>query len=251
VEHYKEECRQARGLGWLDELRGDLLYAFRRLGRNRAFAAVAIITLTVGIGANTTMFALVNSVMFKTLPVEKPEQLQAVYWTLRQGGPQFSRNTSGSSTRDGTLRVAEMFSYPHFLWLREQLPQAIDLFAFSERDRLTVEINDDAELAQGIGTSWDYFRALGVPAYLGRTFLPEDDDSAALTPVAILSHQFWMRSFVGDRGVLGKGAESRGGQGHRYRRASARLSQTQPWRVDRCHHDFASVGRPVQAKRSG
>lgn len=204
VERYKEECRQARGLRWFDEFRGDLLYAVRGLGRNRVFAAIAIITLTLGIGANTTIFALVNSVMFKTVPVDEPEQLQAVYWTIQYGRPQFQRSSSGSSTRDGTLRVADMFAYPHFLRLREKLPRAVDLFGFSERDRLSVELRGHAQLARAIGTSWNYFRALGVSPYLGRTFLPEDEDPAALTPVAILSHQFWTRSFGGDRGVLGK-----------------------------------------------
>ncbi len=204
AEHHKEECRRARKLHWFDELRGDLSYAFRGLGRNRAFATVAILTLTLGIGANTTIFALVNSVMFKMLPVEKAEQLQAVYWTLQVGRPQFQRSSSGSSTREGTLRVADMFSYPHFLALRRQLPQGIDLFAFSGRDRLTVEVNGHAELAQGVGTSWNYFRALGLPAYIGRTFLPEDEDLGALSPPAVLSHQFWTSRFGADRGILGK-----------------------------------------------
>jgi hypothetical protein len=204
VEHYKEECRQARGLRWLDELRGDLLYALRGLKRNRVFAAVAILTLTLGIGANTTIFALVNSVMFKTLPVERPEELHAVYWTQERDRPQFPTNSSGASTREGSLRVSDMFAYPHFTQLRSQLPRGVDLFAFSERDRLTVEVDGHAVLAQAVGTSWNYFRALGVPAYLGRTFLPEDEARTALTPAAVLNHDFWMRSFGGDRGILGK-----------------------------------------------
>jgi hypothetical protein len=204
VEHYKEECRRTRGLHWFDELKGDLSYAFRGLARNPAFSCVAILTLTLGIGANTTIFALVNSVMFKMLPVNKPEQLQAVYWTIQQSRPQFAHSSSGSSTRDGTLRVADMFSYPHFAQLRRALPHGVDLFGFSERDRLTVEVNGHAQLAQAIGISWNYFRALGLSAYIGRTFLPEDEDRSALTPVAVLSHQFWTSRFGGDRSILGK-----------------------------------------------
>jgi predicted permease len=204
IEHYKEECRQARGLRWFDELKGDLSYALRGLRRNPVFAAVAILTLSLGIGANATIFALVNSVMFKTLPVEKPEQLQAIYWMLPEGRPEFASNASGASTRDGALRVADMFAYPSFVRLREQLSRGIDLFAFSERDRVTVEINGQAQLAHAVGTSWNYFRGLGISAYAGRTFQPDDEDPAALTPVAVLSHQFWMHSFGGDRSILGK-----------------------------------------------
>lgn len=97
-----------------------------------------------------------------------------------------------------------MFAYPHFTSLREQLPRAVDLFAHTDRRRVTVEVSGHAQLALGIATSWNYFRALGVPAYLGRTFLPEDEDPDALAPVAVLSHHYWARAFAGDQAVLGQ-----------------------------------------------
>ncbi len=204
AEHYKEDCRQARGLRLLDEIRLDLLYALRGLGRNRVFAVVAIATLTLGIGANASIFALVNAVLMKTLPVDGPEQLQAVYWTLPQGRPTFHRNSSGSSSREGTLRVADMFAYPHFEKLRASLGARADLFAHTDAGRLNVTIHGQAQLARGLATSWNYFRALRVAPYMGRTFLPEDEESNSLAPAALLSHHYWSRAFGADAGILGQ-----------------------------------------------
>ena len=203
AEHYKEACRQARGLRWLDELRLDLLYAFRDIRHNRVFALVAIATLTLGIGANAAIFTLVNSVLLKTLPVEEPEELQAVYWVLPRDQRGYQRSSSGSSTREGTLRVADMFAYPHFTRLRTDLWPQADLFAHMPVGRLTVTVRGQVQIARGLATSWNYFRGLGVPPYLGRTFVPQDE-TGVLTPTAVLSHRFWSRAFGEDPAILGR-----------------------------------------------
>jgi predicted permease len=203
-EHYKEQCRRARGLRWIDELRLDLLYACRGLNRNRVFAAVAIITLTLGIGANASIFTLLNSVLFKTLPVNRPDQLQAVYWTLPQGRRAFYNNAFGASMREGTLQVADMFAYPHFVRLRADLPRQVDLFGHVDIGRISVTVRGEAQLARGLAVSWNYCRGLRVDAYAGRTFLPDDEDVKTLAPVAMLSHDYWLRTFAGDRGILGQ-----------------------------------------------
>jgi predicted permease len=202
-EHYKEACRQARGLRWLDELRLDLLYAFRGLNHNRVFAAVAILTLTLGIGANACIFTLVNSVLLKTLPVDRPEELQAVYWALQEDRPTFHQNADGSSTREGTLVIADMFAYPHFVRLRSDLTPRGDLFAHASLWKINVTVHGQAQLARGLATSWNYFRALGVSPVLGRTFLPEDEEPGSAAP-ALLSHSYWRRAFAADPGVLGR-----------------------------------------------
>ena len=204
TEHYKEICRHARGLRWLDEFRLDLLYAVRGLRRNKAFAFVAIMTLTLGIGANAAVFALVNSVLLKTLPVPNPEELQAVYWALPYGRPAFHRNASGRSMREGALRVADMFAYQHFARLRADLPSRADLFGHMGLGRLNVTVQGQAQLARGLAASWNYFRALQVAPYLGGTFLPEDEDPGSLAPVALLSHHYWSRAFASDRSILGQ-----------------------------------------------
>jgi predicted permease len=203
-EHYKEECRQARGLRWLDELRLDLLYAFRALNSNRVFAAVAIATLALGIGANASIFTLVNAVLLKALPVESPEELQAIYWLLPGDQRGYQRNATGSSTREGNLRVADMFAYPHFVRLRADLAPRADVFAHGGYGRLNVIVHGHAQLARGAATSWNYFRGLRVSPYLGRTFLPEDEAPNALASPVLLSYDFWSRAFAADRAILGQ-----------------------------------------------
>jgi predicted permease len=207
TEHYKEECRQARGLRWLDELWGDLRYGLRGLRRTPAYAVVACLTLTLGFGATATIFSLVNSVMFKTLPVEKPEELQAVYWTLPRDRPGYQRSSSGSSTRDGALRVADMFSYPHFKHLRREVTKGADLFAHTMLGRVSVTIHGQAQLGRVLMTSWNYFRGLGVKPLLGRTFVSSDEDVRGAPPAAILNYQFWASTFGGSANALGQTLE--------------------------------------------
>jgi hypothetical protein len=200
-ERYKEECRQAQGLRWLDELRGDLRYALRGLHRNRAFAVVAILTLALGLGANTAVFSLVNAVMLKTLPVENPEQLKFVHWTLRPGERPYHRSSSGSSWEDGGLKVADMFSYPHYARLRRET-QA-DLLAYTHLERVSVEVRGEGTLVRATLASWNYFRVLGLRPLLGRTFLPEDEDPRAPL-AAVLNYEYWNTAFHGDRSVIGQ-----------------------------------------------
>src|SRR5258708_33700063 len=75
VDTYKEQCREARGLGWIDDLRGDLLYALRTFRRSPAFAAVAIVSLALGIGANTLAFSVVHALVLKPLPIDRPGEV--------------------------------------------------------------------------------------------------------------------------------------------------------------------------------
>ena len=204
AEHHKEACRQARGLRWLDEFRLDLLYALRGLGRNKAFAAVAIATLALGIGANAAIFALVNSVLLKALPVPNPEQLQAVYWVLPGEKKTFHTNSSGRAMREGNVRVRNMFSYPHFERLRAELAPKADLFGHEGLGRINVTVHGQAQLARGLATSWNYFSALRVAPQLGRTFVPEDETAATPALVVLLSHAYWRNTFGGDRSILGR-----------------------------------------------
>ena len=211
TERYKEECRHARGLQWLDELRADLLYALRSLRRHKSFAAVAILTLTLGLGANTAVFSLVNAVMLKQLPVAQPEQLRLIYWTgpNSQRESAYARTVSGSSYNDGGLRVSDMFSYPHFLQLRADFATKADLIGWSNLSRISVHVSGagppaSANLASATLTSGNYFSALGISPSLGRAFLPEDETPGAPL-VALLNFEYWTRAFQSDRQVLGRG----------------------------------------------
>jgi predicted permease len=163
----------------------DLRFALRGLRKSPGFTIVAVATLALGIGANSTIFSLVNAVIFRPLPVERPEELVAVYG-----------HTATSSTHDSN-------SYPNFLDYRAEAETLEGMFAFTNFFA-SLSIEGSAELVIGEIVSEDYFRVLGVEARVGRTFLAEEFAAPGAGPVAVLSHAFWQSRFAGDPGVLGR-----------------------------------------------
>jgi len=153
----------------------DLKFAFRQLVKNPGFTAVAVLTLGLGIGANTALFSLINAMLMRPLPgVVEPEGLV--------------RLTHGS------------FSYAKFEALKAQ--QVFAQTVAFDLDRLPAEVNGALQSSRVMLVSGDYFHALGVNARLGRTITPQDDQAQAL--VAVLSHSFWTHAFAADPGVIGR-----------------------------------------------
>jgi hypothetical protein len=175
IEQKKEECRDMRRTQWIDQLLQDIRFAWRSMIKSPGFAAVTLMSLTLGIGANTAIFTLINAIIMRPLPgVAEPER--------------FVKLTGGS------------FSYAKFEALKSH-----QIFANTiavNYDRLPAEINGSMQLAQLLLVSGDYFGALGVSTVLGRTIKSEDDERQA--PVAVLSHRFWTRAFSANPGVLEK-----------------------------------------------
>lgn len=169
----------------MDALLRDLRYTLRGLRKAPGFTLVAVITLALGIGANSTMFSLVNAILFRPLPVEGPEELVNVYG-----------HTATSSAHDAS-------SYPNFLDYEAQAQTLEGMFAFTNFFA-SLSIDGSAELVIGEIVSEDYFGVLGVEAAEGRTFVPEEFAAPGTGPVAVLSHAFWQARFAGDPGVLGR-----------------------------------------------
>jgi putative ABC transport system permease protein len=186
IERVKEECRDARGLRWLDRLWQDLSYAARMLRKSPGFTAVAIITLALGIGANTAIFSLVNAVLWRPVSgIKEPDRLVQV------GG--------SSGTNSWNMNV----SYPNYKDWRDQ-NQVFSHLAAYKNITLSLSADDASEGVAGAMVSANYFEALGVRAFAGRTFLPEEDLIPGSCPVAILSYGFWKRGFGADPGLIGK-----------------------------------------------
>jgi putative ABC transport system permease protein len=179
-EQVKEECRDARGTQWIDNLLQDLRYAVRTLRGNRGFTAVAIASLALGIGANTAIFSLIDSVMLKTLPVSHPEQLLQV-------------------TR---LKDRDSFSNPIWEQVRDRQDAFSGIFAHTGR-RFNLASGGEARYVQGSFASGQFFETLGVGAVLGRTFTSADDKRGC-AGVGVLSYDFWQRAYGGRADVLGK-----------------------------------------------
>jgi predicted permease len=177
------------------------------LAKSPGFTAVAVLSLALGIGANTAIFSLVDSVLLKTLPVGNPEQLVLFEW---QAGRPFRTNGSRGTfipTPPGT-RGGSVFRFDTFEKLRQAQATASDsplqsLFAFGPIYELTAVVNDQAEIVNGQAVSGGYYAGIEVPAILGRT-ITEADDKAGATPVAVLSHHYWQERFAASPTVVGQ-----------------------------------------------
>ena len=195
---YRRE-RDVRRARYFDELRQDTRYALRALRQNPVFTIVVLLSLTLGIGANTAVFTLVDALLFRSLPVAEPEQLVAIGDTRSVGSA-----TIGYAATD-------IFSYPLYKDLRDRATRVRDIVATGRAGRLDVIVASDSgsttpdpERLTGRLVSGNYFSMLGVRPALGRTLLPEDDRTAGGSPVAVISHAVWHRRFAGDSSILGR-----------------------------------------------
>ncbi|HUK90064.1 MAG TPA: ABC transporter permease [Blastocatellia bacterium] len=186
----KEQCRDSRGVNYVDQLVQDVRYGVRQLRGNPGFTLTALLTLALGIGANTTIFSLTNQVLLRSLPIDHPEQLVV----LRSPGPK-----SGSVSDDGD--GAASFSYPMFKNLRDGAGQIADLFATYNLS-LSVAGRGQTERTTGSLVSGNYFQVLGVQPTLGRTFTGDDETAPGANPVAVLSYGYWQRRFGLDPSIL-------------------------------------------------
>jgi predicted permease len=185
----------------------DLRYGLQMLLKHPGFTAIAVLTIALGIGANTALFSVVDAVLLKKLPVKEPDRLILfnASWNRDKFGP---GSFNGSNRRDPVtgLTVGTSFPTQTLDRLREQTsdPRSVlsDVFAFGSVD-INLNAGGQAEVVSGQAVSGNYFSALGVPAFIGRT-ISDADDHAGVTPVAVLSHQFWMTHFSGDRSVIGR-----------------------------------------------
>ena len=184
-----EECREALGLRLLDELRADLRYAVRLLRRSPAFTVVAVLSLGLGIGANTAIFSLIDTVLLKSLRVARPEGL---FFVDNSGGK--------SGGRSGP-------PYPCYEILRDHTRYFSGMAAFNGR-RFKVTIDGVQEQIRGQFASGSYFDVLGVRAVYGRVLTPADDRNIGRSGgdgyVAVISHALWARRFGMSPSVLGK-----------------------------------------------
>jgi predicted permease len=166
----------------------DARYAVRSLIKAPAFTSVVILTLALGIGANTAIFSLTDQVLLRMLPVTAPEQLVVL------DGPGAFR---GRTFNNGT------FSYPIYRDFRDRNAVFDGVIARFPAP-LTLLAGGQAERVNGDLVSGNYFDVLGVRAHIGRTLTPDDDKTPGGHPVAVLSHNFWMRRFAGDPTVLNR-----------------------------------------------
>lgn len=167
----------------MESLIQDARYGLRQLRRSPGFAAVAVLTLALGVGLNSAMFRLLDAVILRTLTVEKPQQLF------------FPEITTSEGSDIG-------FQYPEFEAIRDHSQSFSPVFAF-DTTRFLASVNGETDYLFGQCVSANFYSVLGVKPILGRAFLPEDDH-AGQPPVAVISYDYWQRRFAGNPSVLGK-----------------------------------------------
>lgn len=186
MEKHKEETRDARGVSWLENFVADVKYGARALLKHPGYSLLAVLTLGLGIGANTAIFSVINGVLLKPLPYEHGDRLVV----LQQSAPLAGRANSG-------VAIAEYFDY------RERGTDVFD--GLVEYHQMTFDLinrGDPDRVSTGV-VSADFFDLLGIRPVIGRTFVASDDSKGA-EAVLILSHTYWQTKFGGDPGIVGQ-----------------------------------------------
>jgi predicted permease len=189
VAQAKEQQRAARGLPWLDLLLQDVRFALRTLGRDPGFTIIAVLILGLGIGANITVFSVVNTLLLRPLPFRNPEELVRILTKDPRGGE--SSMTYSADAMEEAQRQNRSFQ------------SVAGYFAFSGMDNLKLGGNGQPKPVTGLLVSENFFPTLGVEPSMGRLFTPEESLHNS-RPVALLSYAFWKRQYGGNPGIVGQ-----------------------------------------------
>src|SRR5262245_57540682 len=180
----------------------DVRHGVRALLRDKGWTAVVVLSLALGIGANTALFSAINGLFLKKLPVRDPDTLVRLKWGGKNDMVTSSRDY-GYSAKDPAGQVRATFSYPTYRQFLADNQTLEDLFACAPYGRANIVVDGQADVAQAFVTSGNYYRVLGLTANPGRTILPDDDRPTA-PPVAVISARYWRTRFADDPKVVGK-----------------------------------------------
>jgi len=175
---------------WEDEMIQDLRFGARMLLKNKSFTAVAILSLALGIGANTAIFQLLDAVRLRTLPVKAPQELAEVHLADTKG------------MRGGIGRPTQVTN-PIWEQIRDRQQAFSGIFAWGT-NTINLAPGGEVRSARMLYVSGDFFNTLGVPPALGRVFTSTDDERGCGAPGLIISHEFWQREYGGDANVIGR-----------------------------------------------
>jgi len=209
VTRVKEETREVWISVWLEQFWQDIRYGLRMLAKSPGFAAVAILTLALGIGANTAIFSLIDAVILRSLPVENPSQLVLLKWRARNAPNIHGYMSSGDCPTDlmpGAVNPSGCsFSEPMF----REIAKA-NIFsgtaAFANSGRLNLTGNGPATVINGQLVAGDFFRTMGLKSAIGR-LVDAADDTPSAAPVAVLNYGYWQSAFGGSRNIVGHAIE--------------------------------------------
>jgi len=202
----KEVTRDTWGWRWVEVLLEDARYGLRMLSKNKGFTAIAVLTLALGIGANTAIFSMIDAALLHALPVRDADRVLLLEWQAHKPPKYRSYSSYGDCpTGDYSTRSTGCsFSEPFFRALQKETAALSVLAAFANGNRLDLSGNGPAStLDNPEYVSGDFFELLGVKPAVGRLLAPEDDNNAS-APVVVLSYRYWRSQFGGSPGIVGK-----------------------------------------------
>ncbi len=199
----QEESRSMWTWTLWEQFLQDLRYGLRAMAANPLFTAIAVLSLALGIGANTAIFSFMDAILLQTLSVKNPHELVIFHWRAK-GSPGVIHSVHGSMFEDGAHgQTSPNFTYQAFLNLRQSPETLSTLFAYITAYRLNVIAEKQAEHAQGQWVSGGFYRGLGVTPAVGR-LIDDNDDRTGAPPVAVLSWEYWNRRFNANPALVGQ-----------------------------------------------
>jgi predicted permease len=199
----QEQCRDMRRIRFIEEFMRDLAFAFRALKKSPLFTLTALVSLALGIGANTAIYSFMDAVMVRALPIPNPWNLVVVNWRAK-GWPKVAHAQRGEGYKDpGGIAVSGTFPYPAWGALRDHNEALSAMFTFAGAGRLNLLAENQALLGSGEYVSGNYFSVIGAPPAAGR-LIGGEDDRAGAAAVAVISYRFWQRAFHGSPNAIGQ-----------------------------------------------
>jgi hypothetical protein len=228
----------------MDAILRDLRFTLRNMGRSPGLAAVIAVSLALGIGANTAIFSLIQTVLLESLPVQDPERLVLLHWYGESWPRGLNQSGLGGPSNAAYRAASRSLAYPFFRELRKEEDVFEAVFAFtplgSERRNTTLAANGSAERVDGEMVSGEFFRALGIASAAGR--LISIDDEIAGNRVAVISHAYWRERFASDPAVVDAAVTINHVPFNYRRRCRAGLFRRSAW--PRAGHLGADARRP-------
>ena len=205
VQQTRETLREVHRGRMLESFLQDVRYGWRMLRKSPAFTIIAVLTLALGIGANTAIFSLIDAVIFRSMPIPDPQGLVVFQWQANHGPETHSYRTFGDCDdhSDGAHPGGCSLPLPFFKEVQTQTSAFSHLAAFTGGQYFDLSGNGPAKMVRGEFISGDYFETLGIHAHLGRLLAPTDDATEA-PAVAVLNYGFWQSSFGGSATAIGK-----------------------------------------------
>ncbi|MBZ5505444.1 MAG: ABC transporter permease [Acidobacteriia bacterium] len=205
VQQTRETLREVHRGRFFESLFQDLRYGWRMLRKSPAFTIIAMLTLALGIGANTAIFSLIDAVVFRSMPISDPEHMVFLEWHANHGPQTVTYWGFGDceDNSDGPNPSGCSLPLPFFKEIQKQGTVFSHVAAYTGNQQLDLSGNGPARMIRSQFVSGDYFGTIGIHAHLGRLFL-ESDDTPDASPVTILNYGFWQSAFGGSPSAIGK-----------------------------------------------